>query len=330
VTVNLFNKRLLLVVGKGGVGKTTLATALALTAARQGKKTLLVEMDESGRAARVLGCATAEKNYTTPRQVSPRLYVLSVSGQAALEEYLCLIIPVRRLLRTVFDSRLYQYFVAAAPGLKELMAMGKIWYEEQLQDEDLLQPRWDLIIVDTPATGHSLQYLRMPQAAQAAFRVGLVHREAERVAGLLTDPRRTAVVLVTLAEEMPVTETLEAYGQLVHGLRIPLGMVFINRLYHAPLAGSDLDRLHLTPGLPTSHRRLAAEILQRARETTSQTEGQRLHLQRLQEKLFLPILHLPFLFAEEFGLPEVKRLSGLIQEELFRSKKPVPTAARKR
>jgi anion-transporting ArsA/GET3 family ATPase len=330
VTVDLFNKRLLLVVGKGGVGKTTIATALALAAARQNKKTLLVEMDESGRAARLLGLAAAEKNHTTPRQVSPRLYVLSISGQAALEEYLCLIIPVRRLLRTVFDSRLYQYFVAAAPGLKELMAMGKLWYEEQLQDEDTLGPRWDLIVVDTPATGHSLQYLRMPQAAQAAFRVGLVHREAERVVRLLADPDRTAVTLVTLAEELPVTETIEAYRQLVHDLQLPLGLVFVNRLHQAPLARADLERLHLTSGLPASYLRLAEEVLRRARETTSQVEVQRLHLQRLQEALSLPILCLPFLSAEEFGLSEVKRLSTLIQTELFRGRKAVPITVRGR
>jgi hypothetical protein len=135
---------------------------------------------------------------------------------------------------------------------------------------------------------------------------------------------------VALAEELPVTETLEAYRQLVHNLRIPLGMVFINRLHQASLTGSDLDHLHLTPGLSAAQRRLAEEVLQRAQETASQAEAQGRYRQRLQETLPLPMVYLPFLFSEEFGLPEVKRLSTLIQEELFRGSKPMPTAARKR
>ena len=139
---------------------------MALAVSRQGKKTLLIELDENTRAARLLGLPPLDDRTSAPRQVSPTLFVLATSGQAALEEYLRLIIPVKRLLRTVLESRLYQYFVAAAPGLKELMTMGKIWYEERRRDKDTQGPRWDVLIVDTPATGHSLQYLRMPRAAR--------------------------------------------------------------------------------------------------------------------------------------------------------------------
>src|SRR5262249_60155592 len=109
------------------------------------------------------------------RAVAPGLHGLSVDGRAALEEYLGLIIPVKRLLQTVFSSRIYQYFVAAAPGLKELMTVGKIWYEATRQDGG--RPAWDTIVVDAPATGHSLQYLRMPPAARAPFGAGLAQRE---------------------------------------------------------------------------------------------------------------------------------------------------------
>src|SRR6185369_1504465 len=111
-------------------------------------------------------------------------------------------IPVRRLRQAVFTSQLYQYFVATAPGLKELMTIGKIWYEADKIDDATGRPRWDHVIVDAPATGHGLQYLRMPAAARDAFEIGLVHREAQRLVDLLTDPVRTVVNLVTTAEEM--------------------------------------------------------------------------------------------------------------------------------
>src|SRR5262249_42554386 len=152
-----------------------------------------------------------------------------IEGRAALEEYLGLVIPVKRLLQTVFSSRIYQYFVAAAPGVKELMTVGKIWYEATRREGQ--RPTWDVIVVDAPATGHSLQYLRMPQAARDTFGPGLVQREAAKIVDLLQDAGTTAVHLVTLAEEMPVAETLETSAQLRDTLKMPPGWVVVNRLH---------------------------------------------------------------------------------------------------
>src|SRR5213594_1154720 len=215
------DRRLHFVVGKGGVGKTTVAAALALALVRRGRRTLAVEMDAGGRLAALL---------TGAPELGKRLQVLAVDGRAALEEYLGLIIPVKRLLATVFSSRIYQYFVAAAPGLKELMTVGKIWYETTRLEGG--RPAWDAVVVDAPATGHSLQYLRMPQAARDTFGAGLVQREAAKVVELLRDARTTAVHLVTLAEEMRVAETLETHAQLKDPLEMPVGSVIVNRVHH--------------------------------------------------------------------------------------------------
>jgi anion-transporting ArsA/GET3 family ATPase len=227
------------VVGKGGVGKTTVSAALALNLARAGCRTLAIEMETGGRLAAVLG--VVEATTARPVRVERRLHTLAIDGRHALEEYLGMLIPVKRLLSTVFQSRIYQYFVAAAPGLKELMTIGKIWYE--VTREEGGKRVWDAVVVDAPATGHSLQYLRMPQAARDTFGAGLVQREASRVVDLLQDPRTTAVHIVTLAEEMPVAEALETYTQLNAQLKLPVGWVVANRVRHRQFAEATVHAL---------------------------------------------------------------------------------------
>ncbi len=311
----LFAKRLLFLIGKGGVGKTTVATALALVSSQQGKKTLLIEFDGNTRAARMLGLAPLDAPTDVRRQVSPTLFVLSTTGQAALEEYLRLIIPVRRLLRVVTESRLYQYFVAAAPGLKELLTMGKVWYEERQRDAETQQPRWDILIVDMPATGHSLQYLRMPRAARDTFGAGMVQRESERILTLFRDPEKTVVNLVTIPEELPVSETQETYRQLTEDLDLPLGVLFINRVHHCPLPPARLASAQINTKASLADRRLAEQVLASAQAEATLVEAQAPYLQQLQQ-LSLPTVQVPFCFAEQFGLSEVAHIAQIIAVSL--------------
>jgi anion-transporting ArsA/GET3 family ATPase len=295
----LEGRRVLFVVGKGGVGKSTVATALAVALAEQGKCVLLAQMEPSRRLAEFLGMP-GESPGEGLVETLPGLHVLTVDGESALSEYLALVLPVRRVQRMVVESTLYHHFVAAAPGIKELMTIGKIWYEEQLTAHG--RPKWDVIVVDAPATGHVLQYLRMPSAAVEAFGPGLVRREAQRVMALLTDPARTAVCPVTTAEEMPVNETTEMYGQLRDRLHMPLGVLFVNRVHMAPLAPADL------PPTPAGATSLVADVLRCAREEAGWAAINRRYLERLRVAVPMPTVRLPFLFAEEFGLDEVRVL----------------------
>jgi anion-transporting ArsA/GET3 family ATPase len=306
---DLFARRLLVVVGKGGVGKTTVACALALEAVRRGRKVLLCEVDGLARAPQLLDAEPGPigQAVTTPVGVA----VMAVEGKAALAEYLGMIIPVKRLLQAVFASELYQYFVAAAPGLKELMTIGKIWYEAERVDEQSGVRAWDHVIVDAPATGHGLQYLRMPAAARDAFEIGLVHREAQRLVDLLTDPARTAVNLVTTAEEMPVNETVSMYRTLNDVLHMPTGMLFINRLHDGGLVAGDVERLTAAAerSRDEKERRMLEAVALRARQEVGWTLLNSRYRARLADEVGMPMVELPFLFAEEFGFAQLRTLA---------------------
>jgi anion-transporting ArsA/GET3 family ATPase len=249
--------------------------------------------------------------------VRSNLAVMSVEGAAALAEYLGLILPVRRVLDVVFSSRIYQYFVAAAPGLKELMTVGKIWYEAERTDPETGERAWDLVIMDAPATGHSLQYLGMPKAAREVFQSGLVGRESQRLVDLLSDPARTAVHIVTTAEEMPVNESIEMYHKISTDLALPLGYLVVNRLHKRRFDAGELQRLKASARrLPQAERVVAEAIVDRAFEEEGWSGLNEEYLQRLLERVQMPHVELPFVFAEEFGAAHLEHLRQVLSHQL--------------
>jgi anion-transporting ArsA/GET3 family ATPase len=312
---DLFRRRLLVVAGKGGVGKTTVACALALEGARRGLRILLCEVDGLAGTAHLLHVPPPDVGSVA--EASPGVFIMRVDGRAALAEYLGMVVPVRRLLDAVFRSRIYHYFVAAAPGLKELMTIGKIWYEAEGVQDASGGHKWDLVIFDAPATGHSLQYLRMPAAARDAFSAGLVHREAQRLVELLTDPARTAINLVATAEELPVNETIGMYRQL-RDLRMPTGVLFVNRVHTTDFADADIERLRSAVARRREEReRVAlAEMAARAREEAGWTRVNARYRARLAEQVEMPLVQIPFLFSEEFSLAEVREIAAHLRREV--------------
>lgn len=312
----LLERRLVFLVGKGGVGKSTVATALALAAARRRKRVLLVSLDFEDRQRSIAGLRQGEGS--APVEVLPGLFRQNVEGRAALEEYLHLVVPVRRVLKAVFDSRVYQYFVAAAPGLKELMAIGKIWHEVD-------RGQWDLVIVDSPATGHALQYLRMPKTACETFSTGLVHREAKRVWDLLCDPASTAVSVVTVAEELPVNETVTICREVREELALPAGYLFVNR-FHAPdISAAELARAAARPrGGKPADEALCRAALAAAEEEIAWGALNEIYRRRLAAETGWRLVVLPFLFREEFGFADVEMLSHLLEPAIGAAPRPRP------
>lgn len=320
----LLERRLLFVVGKGGVGKTTVAAALAIEAAHRGSRTLLVEVDGVGRAAQLFDVRARPPGEVAA--LGPSLFLMNVEGSASLAEYLMMTVPVKRVLQGVLNSKIYQYFVAAAPGLKELMTIGKIWFEANRVDDETGKRAWDLVVVDAPATGHSLQYLAMPQAAFDTFTTGLVHREASRVVELLQDPERTGIVLVTTAEEMPVNETVEMHRRLRSDLHLPPALLVVNRVHETDLSAADVDVLERGVERSGGSSEFAREVVRRGREELGWVAINQRYLARLREEIPLLSAVLPLFFTEEFGMTEIREISRRLAETLAAAETPKETS----
>jgi len=232
----LLDKRILFLSGKGGVGKSIVAATLGLMAARRGRRTLLLELDTMETIPGIFG-KPAGRGYQEI-SLANNLSSLHVDGQSSLEEYLQIVVKSKRFLRRVFRSPLYQYFVNIAPGLKELMVVGKIWDLERKRSPENDHPLYDLIIVDTPATGHTVSYLQMPMTAAGTVRKGFVKKEAKKVVDLIQDPRKTSFNIVTTLAEMPVNEAIELYDTISGKMGMPVGCVFVNQVYPAFFHGS--------------------------------------------------------------------------------------------
>jgi anion-transporting ArsA/GET3 family ATPase len=227
---SLLGRRLLIVTGKGGTGKTTLAAALARLAARRGLSTLAVEVGRAPALPRLLwsaGGPPPEDDGRIPAPMGPGLATLRIVPETALVEYLELQLPLRAGLATVLGSSGLRRLLDAAPGWRELITLGKIWHLTSLTDDT--RPRYDLVVVDAPATGHGLSLLSVPDVVVDTVRLGPLRRHTEHVRDLIHDSDQTLVLPITLAEELPVRETLELRQRLGE-LGVGLGPVFANRL----------------------------------------------------------------------------------------------------
>ncbi len=232
--MSVLDRRVVLVTGKGGVGKTLVSTLLALRAARAGKRVLLCETFGCQRVPELFGVVS--RGYT-PVSLAPKLWTSSITSDQALEEYLLRVLKFRKLYELVFRNRVMGPFMDAVPGLHDLIQLGKVWDLERTRERGA--PAWDLLVVDAPATGHGLTMLGSPRAMMELTVAGPFHDNAAEIARLFEDPARTAAVLVTLAEEMPVRETVDLWGRLGNARQL-VGGVVLNQVHASPLPDAAL------------------------------------------------------------------------------------------
>ncbi|MBW3668060.1 MAG: ArsA family ATPase [Actinobacteria bacterium] len=308
----LLDRRLLFVTGKGGVGKTTVAAALASLAAQHGKRTLLCEIDAKGNLADFF--ETGPTRFE-PREVQPNLWAMSMDTEESLKEYLSINLKLPVMARIGPLARIFEFVATAAPGVKEILTVGKLTYEVREQ-------QYDLVVVDAVATGHIVGQLAAPQAINELVQVGLVRQQTHWMLDILGDAARTGLVIVATPEEMPVNETIELAGRVRAGTNVDLAAVVVNRVL-PELFGRGEEEVFERLAAPEHANVLdtvlggdASPILDAARLAVTLRRTRAGHLGHLREHVDVPLLYVPYLFARTHGLRSTNQIAEALSQEL--------------
>lgn len=299
--------------GKGGTGKTTVAAAIALLAAKAGKQVLGVEVEPKGDLAGALGSSGATFK---PALAQANVSVLALHPEESFHEYLNTFFKVPRLARATPLAKVFDFIATAVPGPRDMLVVGKVAFEERRRD-DKGRPTWDLIVVDCSASGHVLAQLNAARSMMQLVRGGMIRSQVEWIDQVISDARRTALVLTALPEEMPVVETVELHDQIVKQRGVRVVACVLNRMIRAPV--------------PPASRRLLAQLTAGDAEVRERVPGigsigadlelsERLHraaaaqAQRLRSGIAVPVIEVPLL-ATRTGLATTRAVASSLTEQ---------------
>ncbi|HYI36624.1 MAG TPA: ArsA family ATPase [Thermoleophilaceae bacterium] len=304
------HKRLVFVTGKGGVGKTTVAAAIGLAGADSGRRTIIAEVAEQERITGLFGQPAAGYRET---EVADGLSAFSLNPEEAKEEWLRDQLRSGRLAGMLGSSRIFTYLTAAAPGLDELVTLGKIWELAQMERRNKRDRPFETCVVDAPATGHGLAMLRSPRTYAEIAKVGPVAKHAGHFDRFIRDGRSTAVVAVALAEEMPVNETIDLQQRLRDEVGVELAAVIVNAVLPERYSNDEAEKLQSLDGQggPATREAVATALIahSRAREQRSQ-------IGRLRRAVDVPVITLPFLLTPEVDLDGLRTLAAELERKL--------------
>ena len=314
MTVDLVDRRLVFVTGKGGTGKTIVASALALFAAGRGKRVLVCEVDGKGDVA---GFFEAGPTGFAERELAPGVFVMTMDTEASLREYLKLQLKVPVVGRIGPVAKAFDFVATAAPGVREILTVGKLCYEVR-------ERHYDLVVVDAPASGHVVGQLAAPQAINELVRVGLIRSQTDWMLEILSDPDQTALVAVCTPEEMPVNETLELAVRVRDETTVSLAAVVVNRVLPELFSQREeavFEELRTPAAVGVLDGGVGGDVtpvLEAARLAVTMRRSRAVHLARLREGIdpTVPLLYLPFMFTRSLGLRAARLLAQALGEEL--------------
>jgi anion-transporting ArsA/GET3 family ATPase len=300
----MLEKRLIFVTGKGGVGKSTIASSLGLAAAARGKRTIVCEIGSQEQISRLFNRAQVGFHEV---ELEENLWTISIDPDESMREYVLLQLKVRAMRDLLFRSRVFTYMAAATPGLKELVTIGKIWELAQLNRKVKKGRKYDLVIVDAPATGHGIGFLQTPRTFANIARVGPIHAQAQELDRFITDHASTGTAIVALPEEMPVNESAALERELSGEIGVSVDRIFMNALYPERFSSAEAERLTDSSQEATG---AVGEALRAAISEYRRARSQRAQLARLKRQVNVPVKTLPFIFEPELGVEEARQLAA--------------------
>jgi len=296
---DLSGKRLLIVTGKGGVGKSTVAAALAITASGRGLRTIVAEVAARSDVASLLGARGAAPGREV--ELALDLHHVSIEPHGALEEYIRDEVPGRVPGMILARSRAFDVLATATPGMRELLTVGKVWELAQRPRRTRGEQPYGLVILDAPASGHAAALLAAPRTFASIANVGPVARQGAAIDRMLRDRRSSGVIAVATPEQMAVSEALELRGTLSENLEIALDGVVVNRVLPARFSAAEQRTLASAPDDPA---------VRSARWFAARARAQRAQLARLRRGLRgVPSTTLPFFFSDDLGAAQLEALA---------------------
>jgi anion-transporting ArsA/GET3 family ATPase len=302
---------LIVISGKGGVGKTTVSAALGLALAQAGKRILLVEVRGENRIPPLF--EKGPSGYTE-KEIAPNLYSISITGEDTVREYLKIRLMVKFAYETLVKHPLFQYVIEAIPGLADLFSLGKIWDIHRFGHQRQKKWWYDYIILDSPPTGQGIPFLRVPEVTISTLRLGPVVMEAEKIQALLSNKSRTRLLIVTIPEEMAVAEAVEYWKRARHELDIRLGPIIINNVIPEVFSPEENKWLAGHPDPPAP----LAGLIEPARIRIQREESQREEVNRLKEEIRGgKFIEVPLFSQHEWGKKDLLEMGNLLAAKLF-------------